>query len=113
MLKAFMAGVVILAAALPATAELSPGLGNTQIASRSQYYASVTYANICTNDTYGRLSVRTGPGQGYPKVAEIPNGYTVALITGQNSQDGFYWWNIEHNGIRGWVRSDYVCGFPQ
>ncbi|AUT00191.1 hypothetical protein CLI64_07235 [Nostoc sp. CENA543] len=104
MLKAFMAGVIILVAALPATAEIRPRLSNTDIASNPQSYASV-----CTNDRYGRLSVRTGPGQNYRKITEVSNGITVALMAGQYGQDGFYWWNINHNGIRGWVRSDYIC----
>ncbi|MBD2206475.1 SH3 domain-containing protein [Calothrix sp. FACHB-1219] len=103
-----MASVVILATALPASAQVGPGLGRTDVVSRPQ-----SYAKVCTKDTYGRLSIRTRPGQNFAKIGEVRNGSLIPLMRGQYSRDGFYWWNISHNGIRGWVRADYVCGDPQ
>lgn len=109
MFKTFAISVLILTAALPVKAQVGPGLGVTDhVASGVK-----RYAQVCTSDSNGRLSLRTGPGQNFGKIKEIPNGHSVGLVTGQYSQDGFWWWNVHHNGSRGWVRSDYVCGDPQ
>ncbi|MBD6619298.1 SH3 domain-containing protein [Komarekiella sp. 'clone 1'] len=109
MFKTIMTSVLILTAALPANAEVGPGLGNTDsVASRSQ-----SYAQVCTNDGTGRLSMRNGPGRNFRKVKEIPNGDVVVLTGGKYSQDGYWWWNVSHSRGRGWVRADYVCGDPQ
>lgn len=70
------------------------------------------YATVCTHQRNGRLSLRTGPGQNYPKVKEIRNGNQVALVNAEYSPDGFRWWNVLHNGTRGWARADYICGDP-
>ncbi|MCU0536854.1 MAG: SH3 domain-containing protein [Hydrococcus sp. Prado102] len=109
MLKFFATGVLFLATTLPVKAQVGPGLGSSdRVASGVQ-----SYAQVCTNSSSGRLSLRTGPGQNFGKIKEIPNGHTVGLIKGGYSQDGFWWWNVIHNNSRGWVRSDYVCGDPQ
>ncbi|MDM9381213.1 SH3 domain-containing protein [Chlorogloeopsis sp. ULAP01] len=109
MLKIFMTGALILAAALPARAQVGPGLGRTDsIASRPQ-----SYAQVCTNDVYGRLSVRSGPGRNFRKLKEITNGQLVGLMSGQYGQDGFWWWRISHQNGSGWARADFLCGDPQ
>lgn len=109
MFKIFMTSVLILGAALKANAEIGPGLGRTDsMASRPQ-----SYAQICTNDSNGRLSMRSGPGQNFRKLKEIPNGDEVGLMGGKYGQDSFWWWNVSYNEGRGWVRADFVCGDPQ
>ncbi len=108
MLKTLMASALILAVALPVKSQIGPGLGPTDSVARGE-----RYAQVCTRERNGRLSLRTGPGQGYNKIKEIPNGHSIALFDGEYGGDGFYWWNVLHNGSRGWVRADYVCGDPQ
>ena len=109
-LKTLMACILILGAASPVTAQVGPGLGRTDTASS---YRTENYANVCTRKSNGRLSLRNGPGQQYNKIKEISNGNAVALVGGQYSSDGFYWWKVLHNGNQGWVRADFVCGDPQ
>ncbi|MFH7031023.1 MAG: SH3 domain-containing protein [Heteroscytonema crispum UTEX LB 1556] len=109
MLKTFMTSVLILAATLPVNAEVGPGHGRTDsIASGPQ-----SYAEVCTKDGSGRLSMRSGPGRDFRKLKEIPNGDEVGLMGGKYGQDGFWWWSVSHNNRRGWVRAHYVCGDPQ
>lgn len=80
MLKTLVTGALIVtASSLPAIAQVRPGLGRSDsIASSPQ-----SYAQVCTNDIDGRLSVRSGPGRSFPKLGEIPNGQIVGLISGQ------------------------------
>lgn len=111
MFKTIVTSAFLLAAALPVKAQVGSGLGVTDYVNHSSSQA--TYAQVCTRSGNGRLSLRMGPGTNFGKIKEIPNGHTVALSSGKYASDGFYWWNIYHNGSQGWVRSDYVCGDPQ
>lgn len=98
----------ILALALPVKAQIGPGSNPTDV----PIGGNGQYAYVCTNSAKGRLSLRTGPGQNFGKIKEIANGNTVALISSAYDTQGFRWWNVYHNGSRGWVRADYVCGDP-
>ena len=109
MLKIFITSVIVLAAALPASAQVGPGLGRTDNISSTPE----SYGQICTNDSDGSLSMRSGPGRNFGKLKEISNGEGVTLMGGKYSQDGFWWWRISHDGDLGWVRADYVCNDPQ
>lgn len=109
-LKTLLASTLILGVVLPVKAQVGPGLGNTDSVSG---YRVESYGRVCTHGANGRLSLRVGPGQGHKKIKEIPNGNLVALVGGKYSSDGFFWWNVLHNGSRGWARADYVCGDPQ
>ena len=110
MFKTLLASILIAGAALPAAAQTGPGLGYTDYVSRSN---NTRYGRICTRNYNGRLSLRTGPGQGYQKILEIPNQRYVPLYSGQYAVDGFWWWNVNYNNYNGWVRADYVCEDPQ
>lgn len=105
MLKTLMASTLILAFAIPVKAQVGPGLGATD-----HVAGNFEYAQVCTSSRNGRLSLRTGPGQNYPKIKEISNGHTLAVNHSEYGKDGFRWLNVYHNGSSGWVRADYVCG---
>ncbi|MDZ4878825.1 MAG: hypothetical protein CLLPBCKN_008263 [Chroococcidiopsis cubana SAG 39.79] len=110
--KTLLASALILTAAVPATAQVGPGMnGNDYIG--SNHGEGQAYAEVCTRNRNGRLSLRTGPGQNFGKIEEIPNKDVVALNDSKYGSDGFRWWNISHNGNRGWVRADYICGDPE
>jgi hypothetical protein len=115
MQKIVLASALLLAVALPVKAQTGPGLGETDYRGNlvSNSSGGERYARVCTNDYNGRLSMRMGPGTQYNKIKEIPNGHYLGLVSGEYSRDGFYWWQVLHNGNRGWVRSDFVCGDPQ
>ena len=110
MIKTLLASILITGACLPSLAQVGPGLGSSDYVSRRN---RAQYGRICTRTQNGRLSLRTGPGQGYYKLTEIPNQRYVPLYSGQYSNDGFWWWNVDYNGHGGWVRADYVCEDPQ
>lgn len=100
-----LASTLILAFAIPVKAEVGSGLGATD-----HVAGNFEYAKVCTSSRNGRLSLRTEPGQDYRKIKEIANGHTLALNYSEYGNDGFRWLNVSHNGSRGWVRADYVCG---
>ena len=110
MVKSLFVSILILGMGLPVKAQVGPGLGSTDAVSN---YQTERYASVCTSQSNGRLSMRMGPGQEHRKIKEVTSGQLVALVNGTYSPDGFYWWNVLHNGSRGWVRSDYLCGDPQ
>lgn len=110
MLKTLVTGALIVTAtSLPTMAQVGPGLGHSD----GIVYGPQPYAQVCTNDIDGRLSVRSGPGRRFPKLGEIPNGQIVGLISDQYERDGFRWWRIIYGNRSGWVRADYLCGDPQ
>jgi hypothetical protein len=111
MIKILSTSALILAVALPVKAQVGPGLGRTDY--RAQNYRPQDYGVVCTKNYNGRLSLRTGPGQNYRKIAEIPNGYGLALNSGRYGSDGFWWWNASIDGYQGWARADYICDDPQ
>ena len=110
MFKTLLASILIAGVTLPAVAQVGPGLGSSDYVNRRN---STRYGRICTKNYNGRLSLRTGPGQGYRKITEIPNQRYVPLYSGRYAVDGFSWWNVNYSGNNGWVRGDYVCGDPQ
>jgi uncharacterized protein YgiM (DUF1202 family) len=100
MLKIILAGVLILSsAALPASAEVGPGVGGGYL------------AYVCTNDTGGRLTVRIAPGQGNRRITQIPAGQDIRVLDSIQGNDGFQWYKVSYKGKKGWVRSDYVCNY--
>jgi hypothetical protein len=110
--KTLLGTALILSASIPVKAQVGPGMnGNDYIGSNNR--GTQPYAEVCTRNRNGRLSLRTGPGQQYRKIKEIPDRDSVALNNSEYGNDGFRWWNVFHNGNRGWVRADYICGDPE
>jgi uncharacterized protein YgiM (DUF1202 family) len=106
--QAFMAGAVILASALPASANTaklsSPQIGNRILLSQN------STARVCTRDRGGRLNVRSGPGTRYRVAFQLPNRAFVSIY---NSTDttygGYYWYQVGYGNLVGWVRGDFIC----
>lgn len=114
MFKNFMTSAFLLTImALPTQAQVGPGCGPSDGNCQPGTGGQNPYGRICTHQRNGRLSMRTGPGQNYNKITEIPNGNIVALSGGEYGSDGIYWWRANYNGRGGWIRSDYVCNDPQ
>ncbi len=98
--RIFIAAALILSsAALPASAEVGPGVGGG--------YS----AYVCTNDTGGRLTVRSSPGQRNRRITQIPAGHDIRVLDNIQGNDGFQWYKVSYKGKLGWVRSDYVCNY--
>ncbi|AKG21009.1 SH3 domain-containing protein [Calothrix sp. 336/3] len=104
MLKTFMAGALIVAAALPVNAQVTP-----QISTQDMLVARAGNGYVCTREFNGRLSLRIGPGQSFAKIKEIRNGDNVLLLSRAEGRDGYTWWYVRHNRNRGWVRADFIC----
>ncbi len=51
----------------------------------------------------GSLNIRTGAGTGYEQIGSAPKGATVNILGESNG-----WYQIEYNGITGWVCGDYI-----
>ncbi|NJL62048.1 MAG: SH3 domain-containing protein [Methylacidiphilales bacterium] len=104
MFKPLIASLFILAASLPASAEINSGFGRTtSVASRIQ-----SRAEVCTQDNQTKLSLHNGPGSGFQKLTEITNGEKVGLLGSEYSRGG-WWWNISYKNRRGWVSGNYLC----
>ncbi|OKH52478.1 ligand-binding protein SH3 [Calothrix sp. HK-06] len=98
MLKALIASALILTAAVPAIAQqVGPGVGGGY------------EAYVCTNDVGGRLSLRSGPGQGNRVLTQIPAGNGIRVLESTQGRDGFTWMKVSYGRRVGWVRSDFVC----
>ncbi|AFY31837.1 SH3 domain-containing protein [Calothrix sp. PCC 7507] len=105
MFKALLAGALILTAILPAAAEeVGPGVGGRNYTSAEGYNA-----HVCTNESDGSLSVRTGPGKGNRKILELSNRTNISVLDRRNGRDGFVWFRVRKGEVTGWVRSDYIC----
>lgn len=109
MFKTLMTTALVVFSVLPVKAQIGPGLGPSDSIAVNQG----RYAQVCTSSSGGSLSLRTGPGTNFYRIKTIPNRHTIALVNGQYGNDGFWWWQVYHNGSQGWVRADYVCGDPQ
>jgi uncharacterized protein YraI len=57
------------------------------------------------------LSIRAGPGPGYPIVAVLPANASITVI---GCIDGLSWCDVAYGQIRGWACADYVVyqGLP-
>ncbi|MEH2191364.1 MAG: SH3 domain-containing protein [Nostoc sp.] len=105
MFKAFLVGGLILTAILPAAAEeVGPGFGGRNYVSNEGYNA-----HVCTNDSDGSVSVRSGPGKGNSKILELSNKTNISVLDRQNGRDGFTWFRVRRGEITGWARADYIC----
>ncbi len=64
----------------------------------------IPQAATCTvvSTAGGSVNVRSGPGTGYLIIGSLPLG-TAAPVIGQNNTGGFAWFEINLNGLVGWV----------
>ena len=103
-MKILTATALLLAIALPATAQVGPAYRSAQGSS---------YGTVCTATRGSSLSLRSGPGKNYRVLTQVSDGNSLGFNTSQYGQDGFRWLLTSANGRQGWVRADYVCGAPQ
>ncbi|MBE2184363.1 MAG: SH3 domain-containing protein [Anaerolineae bacterium] len=52
------------------------------------------------------VNIRSGPGTQYGRIGQIPVNRTAEVV-GRNSDAT--WWNINYNGIVGWVTAEYAA----
>ncbi|MGK7877188.1 MAG: hypothetical protein AB4426_28995 [Xenococcaceae cyanobacterium] len=126
-MKGLIAAASALVIALPAAAQVGPGMGPTDYiytspGSRNVIYIGggnpstpVGFGQVCTrNQRYGRLNLRRAPSTyANPPLVEIPNRVGLNLYGGVYGNDNFWWWYTRYGNNWGWVRADYVCGDPQ
>jgi hypothetical protein len=54
------------------------------------------------------LRVRPAPNtQGEP-IGRLANGTVVTIVAGPSEGDGYTWWQIENDAIKGWVVADFL-----
>ncbi|MGA1646336.1 MAG: SH3 domain-containing protein [bacterium] len=71
--------------------------------------AHAQWAMTCTRDPRSSVNLRNGPSKNNYIVASIPNESYLRARTWVWGSDGMRWYNVEYNGIVGWMRSDYLC----
>ena len=70
------------------------------------YITPVQGTPVTVNTGWGNLNVRSGPGAGYERVASLPKGKTVLLLTSAKG-----WSRILYHGTKtGYVSSQYLSG---
>jgi uncharacterized protein YraI len=74
---------------------VSPGPGNPQ-------------GNVVTAQPYN-VVIRSGPGTQYRRLGLLPNGASAQFV-GRNSSNT--WWQINLNGLVGWVSGQYAFPSP-
>jgi uncharacterized protein YgiM (DUF1202 family) len=102
-MKILTATALLLAIALPASAQVGPAYSN-------RVSDNITYGTVCTVERGSRLSVRSGPGKNYRVLDRVIDGRMITLGSYQSGRDGFQWVRTFADGRRqGWVRADYIC----
>jgi len=71
--------------------------------------AHAQWAMTCTRDPNSSVNLRNGPSKRNYIVASIPNETYLRFRSWVWGGDGMRWYNVEYNGIVGWMRSDYLC----
>lgn len=71
--------------------------------------AHAQWAMTCTRDPNSSVNLRNGPSKNNYVIASIPNSQYVRALTWVWGSDGQRWYNVEHNGLVGWMRFDYLC----
>jgi uncharacterized protein YraI len=71
--------------------------------------ASAQWAMTCTKDPGSSVNLRNGPSKNNYVIASIPNSAYIRALSWVWGSDGMRWYNVEHNGLVGWMRSDYLC----
>lgn len=71
--------------------------------------AHAQWAMTCTRDPNSSVNLRNGPSKQNYIIASIPNEAYIRARTWVWGGDGMRWYNVEYNGIVGWMRSDYLC----
>jgi uncharacterized protein YraI len=99
-MKILTATALLLAIALPATAQVGPAYVSQ----------NSNYGTVCTVERGSSLSVRSGSGKNYRVLTQVRDGNGIAVNSGQQGRDGFRWLSASANGRQGWVRADYICG---
>jgi len=73
----------------------------------ADYITPVQGTPVTVNTAWGNLNVRSGPGSGYERVATLPKGKTVLLLTSTNG-----WSRILYHGTKtGYVSGQYLSGY--
>ena len=70
---------------------------------------SQSHAIICTREWNSTLNLRSAPNRSSRVIASVPNNAYVRTLTWVWGGDGQRWWNVEFNGLVGWMRGDYLC----
>ncbi len=71
--------------------------------------ASAQWAMTCTREFNPSVNLRNGPSKSNRVIASIPNESYIRALTWVWGGDGMRWYNVEFNGLVGWMRSDYMC----
>jgi uncharacterized protein YgiM (DUF1202 family) len=107
-------GAVLLASALPATANSANVNQNNGYSSpqdgKTMLLSQASTLRICTRDGNGRLNMRSGPGTNYRVVYQVPNRALVSVVNSTDtSYGGYYWYQVVFRNQVGWVRGDFLC----
>ncbi len=71
--------------------------------------AYAQYAMTCTREYNSSVNLRSGPSKNNYVVASVPNDSYVRTLNWVWGSDGMRWYRVEHSGLVGWMRSDYLC----
>ncbi|MDS0526633.1 SH3 domain-containing protein [Clostridium sp. SHJSY1] len=66
-------------------------------------YSAGTYATVKLQDPSSSLNFRSGPSTDSGIIGSLPHGASVKIL-GQSGD----WYNVEYNGLSGYVRGDYL-----
>lgn len=79
---------------------------------------SCTLAPRLTVGTQGRVvatsvALRSQPGTSWPSVVigQMPLGGVFSVLAGPTCANGYYWWQVNYNGVTGWTAEGDVGGY--
>ena len=70
--------------------------------------AQTTREGIVNVTGGNRLNIRADAGTDYSTVGSLGEGEVIPILAEKTGTDGMIWYMTEHNGIVGYVRSDYI-----
>ena len=79
------------------------------LASTAAPVSAQSHAITCTRDPNSSVNLRNGPSRNNYVIASIPSNAYVRILSWVWGGDGMRWYNVEHIGLVGFIRSDYLC----
>lgn len=71
--------------------------------------AQAQWATTCTREYNSSVNLRNQPSTRAYVIASIPNESYIRTLNWVWGADRMRWYNVEYNGLVGWMRSDYLC----
>jgi hypothetical protein len=81
--------------------------GLTTPTAREEEPQAPKHAQVVNTEGKG-LRLRSQPGVGARVVGQLAEGMVVEMVAGPVQADGYEWWEVSHQGQRGWCAANWL-----